>query len=113
MSVDATQQDDHLLPGLLFLTGAQLQEVMAILGQSERFRGRHIGAEAFDKAGMDNLAVALEAAASIVAALVLETERRGSSPREQLALVELVSVRAGQILNEWMTKTEHGPVGHA
>lgn len=110
MAAEATQSD--LVPGVLFLTRADLDDAFALLGGMERRQGQRIGTEAFDEAGLENLIVGVEAAATLLANIMAEIGNRGASMREQLAVVELVTLRAGQLLLERQTK-EHGHVGHA
>ena len=61
MSAGTTHHD--LVPGALFLTRADLDDAILLLGGSERQQGHSIGAEAFDNAGLENLMVSVEAAA--------------------------------------------------
>ena len=110
MSAGTTHHD--LVPGALFLTRADLDDAILLLGGSERRQGHSIGAEAFDNAGLENLMISVEAAAFVTAAIMAEIGNRGAGMRGQLAVVELVALRAWRILLERQAE-ENGPVGHA
>ena len=79
MSAGTTHHD--LVPGALFLTRADLDDAILLLGGSERRQGHNIGAEAFDNAGLENLMVSVEAAAFVTAAIMAEIGNRGAGMR--------------------------------
>lgn len=110
MSAEATLADTA--PGAMFLTRTDLDDALSILGVSERRQGERIAVQALDDAGLENLMVGVEAAAALTAAIMAEIGNRGAGMREQLAVVELVNLRAGQLLLERQT-ADTGPVGRA
>jgi hypothetical protein len=103
---------DDVVQGVHYLTRAELLEAMTLLNFSERQRGQSIGETAFESASKDHLMLGVEAAAHLVASVVAELGNRGSGIRDQLAVVELITIRAGHIFYE-RKAAEHGPVGHA
>lgn len=110
MPAETSQHD--VVQGVHYLTHAELLDAMAALNDSERQRGRSIGETAFEEASKDHLMLGVEAAAHLIASVVAELGSRGASLRDQLAVVELITIRAGHIFYERQV-AEHGPVGHA
>ena len=99
-----------------FLTEAELRTAVVMLDQSERSLAWRIGAEALHAAfEQPKLMTAIEATAYQIAHILRSAADVGAPERHVLAIVELLTLRANQILYELeaQEQTGHREIGHA
>jgi hypothetical protein len=98
------------------LTEADLRAAVVLLDQGERSEAWRIGAEALHAAfEQPKLMTAIEAAAYQLAHILQSAADVGAPEWHLLAIVELLPLRAHQILYELeaQAQTEHREIGHA